>query len=224
MEMMTIKQAILARHAVRRYTEREIAPEIREELAAEVLACNRDGGLHIQILYEEPEAFGSILTHYGMFSGVRNYIAMIGEKRSDLDERVGYYGERLVLKAQMLGLNTCWVAKTFGRRKCKAFVGEGEVLVCGIALGYGQTQGAPRKSKPMESLCEADPDMPDWFKAGMNAAMLAPTAMNQQRFFMQRRGNEVIARPTGENYAKIDLGIVKYHFEIGAGKDNFIWA
>jgi hypothetical protein len=223
METMTVKQAILSRNSVRRYTDREISPEIREELSAEISACNRESGLNIQVLFEEPEAFGSILTHYGMFSGVRNYIAMVGSKSPDLDERVGYYGERIVLKAQMLGLNTCWVAKSFGRRKCKAFVGEDEVLVCAIALGYGQSRGAPRRTRPMESLCEADPDMPDWFTSGMNAAMLAPTAMNQQRFFLERHGREVIARPTGENYAKIDLGIVKYHFEIGAGKDNFTW-
>lgn len=224
MEMMTIKQAILARHSVRRFTDREVAPEVREALAAEVLECNREGGLHIQVFYEEPEAFGSILTHYGMFSGVKNYIAMVGSKSADLDERVGYYGERIVLKAQTLGLNTCWVARTFGRRKCKAFVGEDEILVCAIALGYGRTQGAPRKSKPMEALCEADPDMPEWFIIGMNAVMLAPTAMNQQRFFVERHDQEVIARATGDTYAKIDLGIVKYHFEMGAGKENFAWA
>jgi hypothetical protein len=34
---------------------------------------------------------------------------LIRKKSDDLDEKVGYWGEQLVLLAQTLGLNTCWV-------------------------------------------------------------------------------------------------------------------
>ena len=36
----------------------------------------------------------------------------------------------------------------------------------------------------------------------------------------------VAARPTFSmiGYTRMDLGIVKYHFEIGAGAENFAWA
>ena len=224
MEMITIQEAIQNRHSVRRYTNQEIPAEIREALLLETQKCNLEGDLKIQVLFDEPEAFGSILTHYGTFSGVQNYFALVGKKSADLDERLGYYGERLVLKAQMLGLNTCWVSRTFGKRKCKVIVEDGEVLVCAISLGYGQTQGSPHKSRSIDALCDAGADMPEWFKSGMEAAMLAPTTMNQQRFFLELRGNEVIARPTGDTYTKLDLGIVKYHFEVGAGTAKFIWA
>ena len=66
--------------------------------------------------------------------------------------------------------------------------------------------------------------MPDWFRKGMEAAQLAPTAVNQQKFlFTLSDGNTVTAKAIGGFYDKVDLGIVKYHFEIGAGKENFSW-
>lgn len=93
-----------------------------------------------------------------------------------------------------------------------------------LSLGYGATQGAAHKSKPMETLCPAAGAMPEWFRRGMEAAMLAPTAMNQQKFTISLSGNTVTAKSSGGFYSKTDLGIVKYHFEIGAGKECFTWA
>ena len=62
---------------------------------------------------------------------------MIGKKGPDLDEKCGYYGERLVLKAQQLGLNTCWVAMTYSKVKTAFTVNSGEKLFIVISLGYG---------------------------------------------------------------------------------------
>jgi hypothetical protein len=53
------------------------------------------------------------------FTGVQNYIALIGKKSSSLEEQAGYYGEQLVLTAQQLGLNTCWVAMTVSKGTVK---------------------------------------------------------------------------------------------------------
>jgi len=153
---------------------------------------------------------------------VRNYIALVGKKGRGLDEKIGYYGERVVLKATALGLSTCWVALSYSKRKSACMIKPGETLRCVVALGYGENRGVPHQSKPMEALCCAD-DMPAWFRAGVEAAMLAPTAVNQQKFLLTLSGNTVKAEATGGFYSKIDLGIVKYHFEIGAGKENFRW-
>lgn len=221
---MTILEAMEARHAVRSYLDKPISADVRAELQAEVAACNAEGGLHIQLITDEPNAFGSFTAHYGMFSGVKNYFALVGKKGDGLDEALGYYGERLVLKAQMLGLNTCWVAMTYSRGKCGAVIDAGEKLVIVIPVGYGATQGKPHKSKPMERLCSVSGTMPDWFRAGMDAAMLAPTAVNQQKFMFTLQDNAVEAKSTGGFYSKVDLGIVKYHFEQAAGKANFHWA
>ncbi|MBN1891937.1 MAG: nitroreductase [Clostridiales bacterium] len=220
---MTPEEAIKDRHSVRKYLDRPIPDPIRSELQNEIESVNRESGLNIQVFFDEPKAFASFLAKFGRFSGVSDYFALVGKESTDLDEKIGYYGERIVLKAQMLGLNTCWVAETYGKKKCKAQFGREEKLVAVIALGYGENPGVPHKSKPMEILCNAEPGMPDRFVKGMEAAMLAPTAMNQQKFFFERMDDVVIANATGTRYAKIDLGIVKYHFEIGAGKENFTW-
>lgn len=74
------------------------------------------GKMRIQLVTDEPEAFRGFLARRGHFVGVRNYIAFVGQKDDTLDERTGYYGERLVLLAQQLGLNTCWVAATYRKK------------------------------------------------------------------------------------------------------------
>lgn len=223
---MTIFEAIKVRHSVRSYKDTPLNEAEIQKLQAEIDVCNREGGLHIQLVTKEPKAFDSLMAHYGKFSGVQNYIALIGKKDAALDEKLGYYGERLVLLAQTLGLNTCWVAMTFRKSAAKSrlSIAPDEKLVCVLALGYGTTLGVAHKGKPMDSLCQTSSPVPEWFQQGMEAVMLAPTAMNQQKFLFSLTGNTVTAKSLGGFYSKVDLGIVKYHFEVGAGKENFNWA
>lgn len=214
---MEILEIMQQRHSVRQYTDRAIEPEKRTVLDALTQEINRKAGLSVQIIYDDPKCFDSFMAHYGKFAGVRNYIALVGKKAPGLDETLGYYGEELVLKAQELGLNTCWVALTHG--KSKAAVGRGEKEVCLIALGYGVTQGVEHKSRPMQELCTCGEPMPEWFRCGMNAAMLAPTAMNQQKFRFELLPDGTVKAACGSGfYAKLDLGIVKYHFEAVTGE------
>ena len=130
-------------------------------------------------------------------------------------------------RAQMLGLNTCWVAMTFskGITKKSCSINQGETLVCVLSLGYGTTQGVSHTSKPMESLCSVNGNMPAWFKNGMESVMLAPTAMNQQKFLVTLINDDaVLVKSLGGFYSKVDLGIVKYHFEVGADNHPFSWS
>ncbi|MBE6990835.1 MAG: nitroreductase [Ruminococcaceae bacterium] len=222
---MDIYEAMLSRHSVRRYLDRPIPAAIRERLQQEIDTCNCEGGLHLQLVTEEPGAFTGVMARYGSFSGVRNYIAVVGKKADDLEERGGYYGQRVVLLAQQLGLNSCWVALTFSKRRARFTLDEGEKLVLVVALGYGATQGAPHRSKPMSELVRCLNPMPDWFRRGAEYALTAPTAMNQQKFLLELAdGNNVRATALRGPYAKLDLGIVKYQFELGAGRENFRWA
>lgn len=213
---MTILEAIEQRHSVRTYQDKPIEVSIIQELNQEIEACNREGDLSIQLITGDPDVFKGLLAHYGGFRNVSNYIALVGPARDSLDEAAGYYGERLVLKAQQLGLNSCWVAATYKKGRCRAVIKENQKMVCIIAIGYGATQGSPHKSKPMEKLCQATGDMPQWFKDGMYAAILAPTAMNQQKFLITLDGDQVSYSTKKGAYANVDLGIVKYHFQAGA--------
>lgn len=220
---MDILQAIENRHSVRKYIDKPIDDSTLKILQEEIALCNKEGNLDIQLVTDEPQAFDCFMAHYGKFSGVKNYIALIGKKEPNLDEKCGYYGERLVLKAQQLGLNTCWVAMSYKKVPNAFVVKKGEKLTVVIALGYGETQGAVHQSKDAKDVSNLDSASPTWFKNGISAALLAPTAMNQQKFKFFYDNNKVEAKAGIGFYTKLDLGIAKYHFEIGAGKENFEW-
>ena len=217
---MTIMEAIDARHSVRAYKEIPIEQEIRDQLDAFVNKCNEESGLHITVRYDDPEGFDSKLAHYGSFSNVKNYIILSGKKTADFDYICGYYGEKVVLYAQQLGLNTCWVALTFNKKKVNELVPAGETLCMVIALGYGETQGHPHKSKSLYDVIDVKGGMPEWFVEGVKSALKAPTAVNQQKFCFMLEGDKPSVKVKGlGTYAKVDLGIASYHFEAATGRN-----
>ena len=227
---MTIQEAIEARHSVRAYKEQPLTEKIVRMLEEQIAILNDEGQLHIQLILNEPKAFQGTLAKYGKFRGVTNYIVMAGKKSEDLDERVGYYGEHLVLLAQTLGLNTCWVGLSYSKVPGTYVLDEGEKIACYIAIGYGETQGVGHKIKTVEQVSNASEITPSWFKKGVEAALLAPTAVNQQKFSFEYVGMEnsrhkILAKRGFSmiGYTQMDLGIAKYHFELGAGKANFVW-
>lgn len=215
---MDVLEAIKNRHSVRNYLDKPIESEIGEKLAAEIANCNAESGLNFQLVLNEPAAFDSFMAHYGKFSGVKNYVVFVGKRGAD--EKVGYYGERVALFAQSLGLNSCWVALTYKKVKGAYKLESGEKVYCVLALGYGETQGVAHKSKTFEQVTANVQNPPEWFKKGVDAALLAPTAMNQQKFTVSLcdGGNCASIKAGVGFYAKIDLGIVKYHFDAASGK------
>ncbi|MGL5436105.1 MAG: nitroreductase family protein [Lachnospiraceae bacterium] len=223
---MTLSEAIEARHSVRRYTNQKIEGETLTRLQETISACNKDSGMHIQLCLNEPYAFSGMMAKYGRFNNANNYIALIANKTADIEETYGYYGQKIVLEAQRLGLNTCWVAMSYRKGKIPADIRSDEKLYMVISIGYGEDQGKPHKSKPLEALCPAVnlSAAPDWFQNGMKAAQLAPTAMNQQKFSFAYSGNKVTASPGKGFYTKVDLGIAKYHFEVGADNPVMSWS
>ena len=227
---MTLQEAIQARHSVRAYKERPLADETVRVLVDKITELNQAGRLHMQLILNEPKAFQGTLAKYGKFRNVNNYIVMAGKKADDLDERIGYYGEQIVLLAQTLGLNTCWVGLSYSKVPGTYVLDEGEKIACYIAIGYGETQGVSHKIKTVEQVSNASDITPLWFKKGVEAALLAPTAVNQQKFSFEHVGvknncHQIRAKKGFSmiGYTKMDLGIAKYHFEIGAGKVNFEW-
>ncbi|MBQ5973211.1 MAG: nitroreductase [Oscillospiraceae bacterium] len=220
---MTDWDLMRTRHSVRQYLDLPLPPEALEELTALVGECNRAGGLHIQLVQNEEKAFSGLIARYGRFSGVRNYFALVGKKGPSLEEKCGYYGEKLVLRAQALGLNTCWVAGSYSRVPDAYEIADGEKLVAVIAVGIGAASGRPHRSKAPAAVSNVSDDSPEWFRRGVEAALLAPTAMNQQNFRFTFDGEKLRAEAGLGFYTKLDLGIVKYHFELGAGKGRVRW-
>ena len=252
---MTIQEAIEARHSVRAYKDQPLADEVARRLEEEIAVVNQKGNLHVQLIRNEPKAFQGTMAKYGKFRNANNYIVMAGKKAAsqreesktsldspereqartkfkaeDLDERVGYYGEHLVLLAQTLGLNTCWVGLSYSKVPGTYVLEEGEKIACYIAIGYGETQGVGHKIKTVEQVSNTSDATPSWFRKGVEAALLAPTAVNQQKFSFEYVGmsndrHQVRAKKGFSmiGYTHMDLGIAKYHFEIGAGEVNFEW-
>lgn len=226
---MTLYEAIFERHSVRSYLNQPLAEELATEMTEKIQRINAESGLHVQLVLDEPRAFNGIKS-YGVFRGVSNYIVMAGKKGKDLDMKVGYYGEELVLFAQTLGLNTCWVGLTYSKMADAFSLEEDEKVACVIALGYGMTQGVKHKIKTVGQVSNVSAQTPSWFRQGVEAALLAPTAVNQQKFFFEYLGcdggeERVSAKKHFSlfGYTNMDLGIAMRHFEIGAGDVNFKW-
>lgn len=224
---MTIQEAIIQRHSVRRYTDDPLTEGQVKMLSDEIAKYNDLAGLHMQLVQNEPKALGSFLTSYGRFSGVKNYIALIGPKDDEqLKEKFGYYGEKLVLSAQMMGLNTCWVATSYSQKKKAVSLSKEEVYVGVITIGVGMNKGYQHVSKAVDRFSEDVYFAPEWFRRGIECAMLAPTALNRQNFrftFDDKTSKVSISNIEQNQYSGFDLGIAKLHFELGSGKTPSIW-
>ena len=208
--------AIKERHSVRNYTPEHLQAEKIVKLNEKIKELNEAGNLHLQLIEDAGNTFNRLLNRMAGLGSAPSVIACVGPDDETLDQRVGYYGEKLVLFAQQLGLNTCW-AGTFNKKNICADVRDGERLVIAIAIGYGNDNGKQHKSKDMEQVIEAKGDRPYWFNKGVEMALLAPTAINQQKFLIRLNEDEsVVFMDKGGIFSQVDLGIVKCHFEIGA--------
>jgi len=217
---MDVWKVMEARHSVRIYKDEKITATDREKIENKLAEINKKSGLHFYACYDDPTVFNGNKAHYGDFKRVKNYIVLKGPKHRAID--VGYYGEELVLFLQEIGINTCWIAITYRWNKVKSHDKYKKYLL--IAMGYGENQGIKGSSKPLEKLSNITNESPDWFRKGMEAVALAPSTMHLQQFYFRLHENNVVEAVLVRGlFCKIDLGIGKYHFEVGAGKDNFTW-
>lgn len=210
--------AIKNRHSVRNYEAKKIEADKVEKIRAKIEELNKEGNLHLQFMEDAGKTYNKLFNKVAGLGSAPSVIACVGIDDETLEQRVGYYGEKLVLFIQELGLNTCW-AGTFNQKNIGAEVGNNEKLVISIAVGYGKDKGKPHKSKSPEQIIEAEGDRPYWFNKGVDMALLAPTAINQQKFTIRLNEDESVDFvDKGGIFSQVDLGIVRCHFEIGAEK------
>ena len=232
---MNLLEAMEARHAVRNFTDAPIDADALAALQREIDACNAEGDLNIQLIHDADDALDGCTPHYGRFSGVHNLIALIGADDDDpvkLDKKTGYYGQRLAIAAVAAGLDTCWLVLHDTDEHGAWTIAEGERMPAAIALGHAVRPGRPHRSKPAEELSSIAPDsgispdqVPDWFTRGVEAAMLAPSALGKQPFHLTLLDDHtVLAEALDGLQPTVTLGTVKYNFELAAGAQNFTWA
>ncbi|MDR2492475.1 MAG: nitroreductase [Coriobacteriales bacterium] len=220
---MNIHEAMQQRHSVRQYTDAPLSADAAQQLVGYVGECNQLSGMHLQLVLGDTKAFGGFRRL--IIKNAANYLAVVGPDDSALDYSSGYWGEKVVLRAKQLGVDSCWFS--MGAKKGSVEILPGEKMRIVVVLGYGAVPGTPHQSKPSTELCanESGDELPEWFVQGIEAALLAPTARNQQKFcFTLLPHRTVRAESLGGPFSDIDLGIACCHFEIGAGKENFSWA
>lgn len=250
--MITV-ETIRERHSVREYDGKPLSRAEFDALGAVVRECTRESSLDIQLVGDNPEVF-NVIARFGLIRGCCTHVAFVvddtkagdatsganaaangateadcvemrGAWRTAVDEAIGYWGQKIVLAAQDMGLNTCWCALC-SRRKSRAVVAPGKKIRLIIAVGHGKTQGFSRKTKSVEALSSVEcAKASAWFAAAMEAAQLAPTAMNNQNFKITLLSDgktvRIDAPQSGLNV--IDEGIVRCNFEIAANEAGADW-
>ena len=186
---MDFKEAMQKRHMVRKYTDKPLSDEIIAKINERIELNNKTYNLNMKLMINNSKGVSSIMKLI-MAKGVNNFIILAGDVSGNLDERLGYSGADIMLYAQTLGLNTWWVGGTFNR-SVSSYVDNKKVTGI-IAIGYGQTQGVPHKSKNVEDVSKYEGTIiPSWFISGVDGALLAPTALNKQDFMLIGNGNRV---------------------------------
>lgn len=226
---MNIKDAMKARVSRRAFLGEPVDADVAERLLELMLEINREEGLNFRFIENGGAAFEGLSRSYGMFSGVRSVMVLSGRPDDpERKEKVGYFGERLVLEATAYGLGTCWVAGTFDRHSPALGVPEGDELECVIPVGkargeaslreriiHRMTQG--RELLP-EDIVDSDGELPQRVREGLEAVLSAPSAKNGRPVrFTWRQGRLSAAIPDTYHMQWVDLGIAKFHFELAAG-------
>ena len=217
---MDLKEAMKARHMVRKFTDKALDGDEIEKLNERIKQLNETNGVKMKLVINDDKVLFAVVKLF-LAKGVKNYIVLSGADSPELEEKLGIASADIMLYAQTLGLNTWWIGGTFNRGAIQC--DDGNRVIGIVAVGYGQTQGAPHKSKRYEDVAWYDGEAPEWFKDGVEAALLAPTALNRQSFVINGEGNRVKIEYAKGAFSGADLGLVKYHFELGAGKENFVW-
>lgn len=224
---MNITTAIETRKSRRAYCGTPIEKDKISLFQSRIDEYNQKSGLSIRFLENGEAAFSGIRKSYGMFSGVRSLFIMKGPAADpNLKEKVGYYGELLILEATALGLGTCWVGGTFDASGIRT--NPGEELICVITVGNVPAaeslkerliyKAVHRTTKLIEQMLETDIEPPLWLKQGMKAVQKAPSTRNRQRVsFQYQKGLLRASVPAAARFDFVDLGIAKLHFALAAG-------
>lgn len=218
---MDLKEAMQKRHMVRKYIDKSLPDDLINRINERISMNNEKHKLSMKLMINNNKGVNSIMKLI-MAKGVNNFIILAGDNSENLDERLGYSGADIMLYAQTLGLNTWWVGGTFNR-SVSQYV-ENKKVTGIIAIGYGESQGKPHKSKMVEDVSKYNGTViPSWFISGVDGALLAPTALNKQDFMIIGDGNKVKIECDNGIFTESNVGLIKYHFELGAGKENFEW-
>ncbi|MCR4746505.1 MAG: nitroreductase [Lachnospiraceae bacterium] len=217
---MNIYEAMRERHTVRKYKNIKLSDEIISKINSRVKTNNENYNLDMKFITDNNNAL-NLLFKFIVSSNVNNYILLAGPNLPETDQKLGAAGADIMLYAQTLGLNTWWIGETYNKKLSKT--SSDKKIIGVIAIGYGEDNGKAHKSKKDSEVSSYQGERPEWFKKGIEAALLAPTALNKQEFMIRGNGKNVKIDSNNGKYSEVNRGIVRYFFSMGAGEENFKW-
>ena len=227
---MDYLELMRTRRSIRKYAPDTIESDLTDLIENEINAVNEQSGFYFQMVLNNDDVLKNMLLTFGMFKNARNIIALVGpsdtfDDEGEIDEKIGYYGARVLLYIHSLGLGTCFITGTYSKNKTRAFLADNQKIFGVISFGVTDVYpDKPRKIKTIDKISDYKPTDPEWYKNGIEGALLAPTAMNLQPFEIFRDGNKnVFCRMTTGINPSVDCGIAHYFFEKAADSDAYIW-
>jgi len=231
--------AVSKRRSIRQYAPKPVEAVNLEAMRRVCMEFRPFQSARAVLVNDPPEeVFWGIPGGYGKVSGAPALMAFVGDMQSpDVQEALGYTGEGVILEATALGLATCWVGGFFWPKRAAAVanVAPNERVLAVTPIGYAR-EGASLEEKamsrfgrnwqrrPLSELVSGlgEKDWPAWMKAALEAARLAPSAMNRQPWrFQVDKGSVTVSadsavNPTMVVSKRLDCGIAMLHIEIGA--------
>ena len=231
---MNAMEAIKRRISVRAYEDRPLSDADYADLEAYIAQLNAESGLHFQLYGPREGGAPAVKMSATMFAGsVHCYAALVAPDDARSGEMLGYYGEKLILHATSLGVGSCWVASTYDREDARAEIAAGERLWDIVPLGYAARK-VPLKQRGIRAAlrshdkqphelvaCDcAFGELPEGVRAGIDAVIAGPSAINGQPVVFAWDGSSVSADlPDFKRDVQYnDLGIAKLHFQIAAAE------
>jgi len=233
-------RAVDSRRSRRRFDGRPLKKRHLERLQAACAGFRPFETARAVLIAGSPErVFRGAIGPYGKIRGAPAFIAFVGNMRSPIvQEQIGYTGEGIVLEAEALHVNTCWVSGTFRRDETTALldIGDREAVLAVTPVGYAPPQlsfeerlltgfGRTHRRKPLSELAIglAYNEWPAWVRAALESARLAPSAVNRQPWrFHVERDSITVAVDTGKlkreavQSKRLDCGIAMLHIEVAA--------
>lgn len=230
-------EAISLRSSRRKYERRRIEQEKLDRISSllDELNGGQDSCRVLLLRKHDGSAFSGIGGSYGAIGGAPSLLVfLVNATAPDGYARIGYHGEAVVLEAVSEGLVTCWVSGMFSRDGVAGSIetAANERIVAVSPLGYSGEKKAfsermlsglagSKRRKPLEELVDGDVSRwPEWARSAVEAARLAPSAMNRQPWLFRYGGEALSVEPAGSssrNASKsLDCGIALRHLEVGA--------
>jgi nitroreductase len=231
-------KSLFERHSRRRYTGETLPKEILEQIESVCSSFQHFPGSRAVLVRTPPDnIFTGAVGHYGAVKGAPHFVAFIGDmSNSHVQEAIGYHGEGVILEATALGVNTCWVAGMYRPEivEKKLKVRNGEQVLAITPLGKAvdnktrveqamtRLLGAHRRKELKQILALGSEDPTGWVYRAIDAARVAPSAINRQPWRFKIQGESVsLFTKSKEGHRispRLDCGIAMLHFEIGAKK------